>query len=157
DKPIEDVKSAYRAKLWQVLHNGCCLSDKIVINSGEGIGKTSEQLQLMAYEAQDDNCTAPEASIERFSGFSFRSRQQAERKAEEFRKAGYSIMIWRSFWDHYEAACLAEKQKIISRDEFTDANPKAIHLKIRAEQPSVFERLEQVRKGLWASSAAGFC
>ena len=41
DKPFQEIKKIYRDKLWHKFFQTRDLSDKIVVNSGEGIGKTS--------------------------------------------------------------------------------------------------------------------
>lgn len=153
DKPIQELKDRYRGKLWHQFFSSRDFSDKIVIISGEGIGKTSTLLPLLSYEAQDDNTISEAHGIERFAGFAFRSHQQAERKADEFRAKGYPVLVWRSFWEHYREACAAQQQTAIARDEFSDTSPKSVLLQITKDQPGVFERLEHVRKNLWSPTA----
>ena len=152
DKPLQEIQNAYREKLPYKFIQGRFWSDITIILSGEGIGKTSTILPQLLLEVRDE-AYAHNDDIERFGGFAFRSHKQAQRKAEEFRKAGCSVVIWRSFWDHYKEACTAEKQKTISKTEFNDASPKGTLLRICEEQPSVFERLERVRKNLWKETA----
>ena len=142
----------YRDKLWHPIFQSRDLSDKIVVNSGEGIGKTSTILPLLSDEAQDDALNHND-NIQRFSALAFRSHDQANRKAEEFQNAGYSVVVWRSFWDHYKEACTSENQKEIARDEFEDTSPKAVLAKIKKHQPLVFDHLEEARKALWQTPA----
>jgi len=48
---------------------------------------------------------------------------------------------------------LAEGQVPIPRDEFDDANPSDILLRVRCSQPEVFARLERARADLWTAPA----
>ena len=152
DKPLQEIKEIYRDKLWHEFFRSRDLSDKIVVNSGEGIGKTSTILPLLLDEAGDE-AMRHEDGILRFCALAFRSHEQARLKAEEFQNAGYSVVVWRSFWDHYKEACAILKQKEIARHEFTDTSPKAVLAKIKKRQRLVFDHLERARKALWQAPA----
>ena len=70
DKPFQEIKEMYRDKLWHQFFQRRDLSDKIVVNSGEGIGKTSTILPLLSDEAEDDALNHND-NIQRFSAVSF--------------------------------------------------------------------------------------
>ena len=66
---FEEIKEIYRDKLWHEFFQTRDLSDKIVVTSGEGIGKTSTILPLLSREAQDDALNHND-NIQRFSAVS---------------------------------------------------------------------------------------
>jgi hypothetical protein len=74
----------------------------MLIRSPEGIGKTScafGEIESEMVEAAGDRPS--------FACFAFRSVEQAEVKAEEYRQArtcGEAVVL-RSFWSLYEAEC----------------------------------------------------
>jgi hypothetical protein len=106
---------------------------------------------ILANEALED-AMAHNDRMERFSGYAFRSRNQANEKAQEFGRT-HRVRVIKTFWEHYTDASLAEGQVPIPRDEFDDVNPSDILLLIRQSQPDVFARLERLRADLWAGPA----
>ena len=88
---------------------------------------------------------------EQFGCFAFRSTEQAETKAKEYRRSGQyrKAVVLRSFWDHYRTACTTEKSEPIEQHEFPDHSLNGILREIKSKQPSVFERLEKRRRSLW--------
>lgn len=118
-----------------------------LIVSVEGIGKTTANLGILANQALDD-ALAHDDGVERFSGFAFRSRGQANEKAQEFGRS-HPVRVIKTFWEHYTEACSAEGQGPIPRDEFEEARPSDILGRIWQAQPEVFARLERARAALW--------
>jgi len=104
ETPRSDVIHKYRAKLSQ---SACAIrfgDHDVILVSVEGAGKTTAHLPILADEALDA-ASYRDDDIERFSGFAFRSREQARQRAAEFRRLGYRVTEIRSFWDHYSEAC----------------------------------------------------
>ena len=143
------AKRAYRAALVREVAQRSDLGDVVLIQSVEGIGKTTAHLSILANEALNDALTYGD-DIERFAAFAFRSRAQANEKAQEFGHA-HPVRVIKTFWEHYSDACLAEGQLTIPRDDFEEANPSGILLHIRNAQPEVFNRLERARAALWSA------
>ena len=137
----------YRSQLAAEIAQRDGLGEVCLIQSVEGIGKTTACLSILANDALED-ALAHDDGIERFSAFSFRSRQQAEVKAGEFGRS-HPVRHIKPFWSHYEDACAAEGVAPMPRDEFDDANPGDILLRIRNNQPGAFDRLERTRAALW--------
>jgi hypothetical protein len=141
------AKQAYRGALRREMAQRSDLGMVSIVTSVEGIGKTTAGLPILANEALED-ALAHSDGVERFSGFAFRSRNQAHEKAQEFGRT-HRVRVIKTFWEHYTDVSLAEGQVPIPRDEFDDANPSDILLRIRHSQPDVFARLEKVRADLW--------
>ena len=145
------AKRVYRDVLRREMAQSSDLGMVSIVTSVEGIGKTSAGLPILANEALED-ALAHNDGVERFSAFAFRSRNQANEKAQEFRRT-HRVRVIKTFWEHYTDASLAEGQVPIPRDEFDDANPSDILLRIRHSQPDVFARLERARADLWTDPA----
>jgi hypothetical protein len=143
------AKRGYRDVLRREMAQRSDLGMVSLVTSVEGIGKTTAGLPILANEALED-ALAHNDGVERFSGFAFRSRNQANEKAQEFRRT-HRVRVIKTFWEHYTEACLAEGQVPIPRDEFDGVNPSDILLNIRHSQPEVFARLEQSRADLWTA------
>jgi hypothetical protein len=122
-----------------------------LILSVEGIGKSTVHLKILADEALED-ALGHSDGIERFSGFAFRSRNQANEKAWEFART-CPVRVIRTFWEHYIEACSAEVQPVVPREEFEEAKPSEVLLRIRTTQPEVFAALERTRAALWSAPA----
>jgi hypothetical protein len=151
DQSLSALKERYRNKL------GCAVGrvrdlqcgHPIILRSGEGVGKTTAHIKFFPDEALDVASNSDSDGVERFIILAFRSRDQAEKRAEEYRQQGYRIRAVRTFWDHYERTCKALGDKPISRNEFDEVQPRDVLTRIREEQPRVFDRLEEVRRALW--------
>jgi hypothetical protein len=141
------AKRVYREVLGREMAQRSDLGMVSIVTSVEGIGKTTGCLPILANEALED-ALAHNDGVERFSGFAFRSRNQANEKAQEFGRT-HRVRVIKTFWEHYTDASLAGGQVPIARDEFDDANPSDILLRIHHSQPDVFARLEKVRADLW--------
>jgi hypothetical protein len=145
------AKQAYRDALGREMAQRSDLGMVSIVTSVEGIGKTTGCLPILANEALED-ALAHNDGVERFSGFAFRSRNQTNEKAQEFGRT-HRVRVIKTFWEHYTDACAGEGKVAIPRDEFDDANPSGILLRIRHSQPEVFARLERARADLWTAPA----
>jgi hypothetical protein len=144
---IDELKATYRKKLAL----SCMQSrafDKVIIQSGEGIGKTSALLPILIEEARDDACVLDANGAQHFAGMAFRSHEQVIKKAEELVAEGYSVFVYRSFWDYYEEACVRQRETPLPRD---GKSTFAVYQDIMKYQLNVFRVLEQTRKALWSS------
>ena len=119
--------------------------DLFVTRSPEGIGKTSGLFEEIALEIFDAALSRDPDQHEQFGCFAFRSTEQAEFKAEEYRQSGQyrKAVVLRSFWDHYRRACASEQSEPFQQHEFPDHSVHSILHHIKSKQPSVFERLEE--------------
>ena len=133
----------YRALLGREAAQRSDLGMVSLVVSVEGVGKTTAHLPIIANEALND-ALAHDDGIERFAGFAFRSRNQANEKAREFGRT-HPVRVIKTFWEHYADACLAEGEAAIPRDVFEEARPSDILHRIRDSQPRVFARLERAR------------
>src|SRR5262249_43267054 len=88
---------------------------------------------------------------QQFACVACRSTEQAETKAKEYRESGgyRNAVVLKSFWDHYKASCDAEGLPEIQQHEFPNHSDNGILSYIKSKQPSVLERLEHGRRGLW--------
>ena len=120
-----------------------------LVVSVEGIGKTTAHLPIIANEALND-ALAHDDGIERFAGFAFRSRNQANGKAREFSRT-HPVRVIKTFWEHYADACLAEGEAAIPRDVFEEARPSEFFSVFDIASPRVFARLERTREALWTA------
>jgi hypothetical protein len=126
------AKRVYREVLGREMAQRSDLGMVSIVTSVEGIGKTTGCLPILANEALED-ALAHNDGVERFSGFAFRSRNQANEKAQEFGRT-HRVRVIKTFWEHYTDASLAGGQVPIARDEFDDANPSDILLRIHHSQ-----------------------
>jgi hypothetical protein len=152
ESPRSDVIHKYRAKLSQSASAIRFGDNDVILVSVEGAGKTTAHLPILADEALDTAIDRQD-DIERFSGFAFRSREQARQRAAEFRRLGYDVSEIRSFRDHYSEACRHLNETEIPREEFEDISPAAVLKKIHNQQLKVYERLEATRRALWGDGA----
>jgi hypothetical protein len=148
------AKRAYREVLRREAAQRSDLGMASIILSVEGIGKTTAHLSILANEALND-ALAHSDRVERFAGFAFRSRRQAHDKAREFGRT-HPIRVIKTFWEHYNDACLHEGRGVIPRDEFEETNPGDILIRIRNAQTEVFARLEETRAALWGGPSERF-
>jgi hypothetical protein len=104
----------------------------------------------VAYEVFDAACSRP-LDKHQFGCFAFRSTEQAEAKAEEFRESGKyrQAIVLRSFWDHYRTVCEAESVQPLHQHKFPNHSINGILGHIKLHQPSVFRSLEKRRQRLW--------
>jgi hypothetical protein len=86
----------YRSQLAAEIAQRDSLGEVCLIQSVEGIGKTTACLSILANDALED-ALAHNDGTERFSAFSFRSRQQAEVKAREFGRS-HPVRHIKPFW-----------------------------------------------------------
>jgi hypothetical protein len=156
----ENILTEYRRRLqrsidalWFLLLNRC-----VVIKSVEGIGKSTirirklfEEMMEAVNSSLDDDVGRPD--VKRFSVFASRSTDQVKEKAFEIRNEGYRVHHLRTFWDYYEEVCTQQRQDRIPRHEFDERTPGTILDRIRKDQPSVYDGLEDIRKALWSDNA----
>ena len=109
-----DLKKTYRWKLGATLTEARIIPFPTVIKSVEGIGKTSGLRATLLYEALEHAMGVSQANADdnhdtynkqSFAAFAFRSRQQTEKKAKEFREANVPTMVVLPFWEHLRAVC----------------------------------------------------
>jgi hypothetical protein len=145
------ITSAYRQRLRRSISDARVFDQDLVIRSPEGMGKTSALYGEIASEIFDAALSRRPDQHEQFGCFAFRSNEQAEAKAEEYRRSGEyrKAVVLRGFWDHYGKACAAAGIKPLPQDEFPDHSPDGILREIKSRQPAVFEALEEQRRSLW--------
>ena len=146
-----ELKGTYRRKLDPTLSQALDHRLPRLIKSVEGIGKTSALQAILAemalQYAMDAHKTKEQGfHQESFAAFTFRSRDQAERKAKEFCKAGSPTVVIRPFWEHLRTACQELGLPEITRDGFDNLTLSSILQEI---DPQVYEHLEMQRKNLW--------
>jgi hypothetical protein len=145
----------YRTRLRQTLGDIRAFENPYVIKAVEGLGKTSAHFSPIALEVFDVAVAAYGRGdpTQRFSGFAFRSHDQARQKAEEYRAAGRKAVVVQSFWHHYEEACKESRQEPLPAHSFTDASPHGVLAEIRRKQLEIYTRLEERRKSLWKAGS----
>ena len=147
----EKLIEAYRHRLGETLGYLRTFSNPYVIKAVEGLGKTSAHFNPVALEALDNAIAAHPR--QRFSGFAFRSYDQARQKARECRERGHNAVIVQSFWQVYKEVCETKGLKPLSPHSFPDASAHGVLQRIQEEQPKVFDLLEQRRRSLWEEGA----
>ena len=149
----QQTTSQIRERLRGAISDARVFERDLLIRSPEGAGKTSKLFDEIALEILDAALSRP-LDQHRFACFAFRSTEQAEAKAQEYRNSGKyrKAVVLRSFWDHYRAACTMAGSEPILRHEFPDHSLNGVLRQIRSKQPSVFESLEECRLSLWVSS-----
>jgi hypothetical protein len=121
-----------------------------VVRTPEGLGKSTVLANVVMREAREE-ATNKADDVQRFAAFACRSKKQAADKAHEF-SGGYPAVVIRTFRDHYEECCEAEKLRPIPLEDMDEATPTSVLARIKREQPRVYERLEHQRKALWAEA-----
>ena len=146
-----ELRQRYRDKLRTFVRDVRIFDAPIVVRSGEGAGKTSAHVEILAAEAFDDAMRADE--IQRFGAFAFRSREQADVKAQELRRAGWQVLSVKPVNAHYEEACTSVGEKPLGRASHDELSPAEMIAQIRTEQPAVFAAMENVRRSIWTDGA----
>jgi hypothetical protein len=151
DKHIE----TYRTRLIRTLGQVRAFENPYVIKAVEGLGKTSAHFSPIALEAFDGAVDSYRRGdpTQRFSGFAFRSHDQARQKAEECRAAGHHAVVVASFWHHYEKVCEENRQEPLPAHSFADASSHGVLAEIKRKQPEIYTLLEERRKSLWKSGS----
>jgi hypothetical protein len=141
-KSAEELKGVYSNKLGQTIldFRSSFAGKPMLIKSVEGIGKTSGLIWTLVPEALDRAM----ASDRRFTAFAFRSRQQAEKKAEEFEERGYAAVAVKTFWNHLETVCDELDIDKIGRDDFEDHSAFAVLTELKARCKPAYDRLRAV-------------
>jgi hypothetical protein len=150
-QPRDQLAQTYRKNFTRIISNLRVFSNPYVIKSVEGFGKTTGHFPLIASEAFDGAVASyrGENVIQRFGCFAFRSHEQACQKAAEFRTTGRNAIVVQGFRRVYETTCSELGEHPLPVYFFHDASPHGILAEIRQEQPSVFERLEEIRTFIW--------
>lgn len=144
---LSELKDRYRRKMLSVIAHIRALGPRrMLVVSGEGVGKTSAHLRIFCEEV------LYQRRLTRFIGFAFRTRAQAEEKAAEFGEHVRTVLV-RPFWEHLEDACREVGRAPIVKDEFDELDLSLILGDIRRQAPDVFDALEARRKELWSASA----
>jgi hypothetical protein len=146
----DEAVSTYRERLWQIIDQAFPYNGHMLIRSPEGLGKTSALMEVIAGEIFDA-ALSREHEEKRFACFAFRSVEQAEKKAAEYRASGKyrKAVLVKSFWSHYGEACRRAGQSPLEQDDFFDYSLNGILSRIKSRQPTVFDALEQQRQRLW--------
>lgn len=151
DRGTAELQRRYRDKLRAAVRDARIFEAPIVIRSPEGIGKTRAQVDILAAEAFDDAMRDDE--VERFAAFAFRSREQADLKAQELRGAGRNVVSVKPFWEHHEEARRLCGQGPLDRSDLDELSPADVIARIRADQPRVFAAMEDDRRAIWTKGA----
>ncbi len=139
-----------RERLREAISDARVFERDLLICSPEGAGKTSRLFDEIALEIFDAALSRP-LGQHQFACFAFRSSEQAQAKAKEYRQTGEyrQAVVLRSFWYHYQNACTRAGSAPIPGYEFPDHSLNGILRQIKSKQPSVFEELEECRRSLW--------
>jgi len=145
---------AYRRKLGPFLVQAHMLPFPTVIKSGEGIGKTRILAGILAAEAFDHALEELGRNYNRqeFYTFAFRSRQQAEAKAKEFRANGRSAVAISPFWEHLRIVCEEMQVPPITKDTFDPLSLPSILVEIERRDKRVYDLMEERRRNLWVEA-----
>jgi hypothetical protein len=146
------LRKRYRDKFGLILVQATAFDrEPMLLTSGEGIGKSTALLRLLAASAFDRALTRRQASATRkFVAFAFRSRKQAEEKAEDFRQHGVSTLAVKTFWDHLGEACRETGIRPLGRDDFDEHTASHVLGELASQQPAVFDLMEARRSQLWS-------
>ena len=148
----DGLRKRYRNKFGQTLVQATAFdSEPMLLTSVEGIGKSTALLRILAASAFDRALARKQSSATRkFVAFAFRSRKQAEEKAEDFRQHGVSTIAVKTFWDHLAEACLDAGIRPLGRDDFDEHTASHVLEELASQQPGVFDLMEERRSQLWS-------
>jgi hypothetical protein len=146
----ERIISTSRERLRHAIHEARVFERNLLVRSPEGIGKTSALFGEIASEIFDAALSRP-LDKQQFACFAFRSTEQAEAKAKEYRESGKHrhAVVLSSFWDHYRKSCAEEKVEPLRQHQFPDHSVNGILGHLKLHQPEVFQSLEERRHSLW--------
>jgi hypothetical protein len=118
DEAAKNIIFTLRQRLWPAINQARVFSADMLIRSPEGIGKTSTLFNEVASEIFD----AALSNDRRFGCFAYRSNEQAEFKAQEYRasKDYRQAVVLVSFWEQYRRCCDQEGVNQIPKHEFPD-------------------------------------
>jgi hypothetical protein len=143
------IKSIYRQRLWSGIREARISQAPVVLNSAEGIGKTTSLFEELALEILDLAMSI--YPKQRFACIACRSIEQAEEKAKEYEESGKyrNAVVLMSVQKHYERKCKAQGVEPIPSHYFPDHSLNGFLGHIKSKQPEVFEALEKTRRELW--------
>ena len=127
-------------------------SGSYLIKSAEGFGKTTSHFSELRDDMRAIALAQPPGSpIEIFGCFAFRSYEQAEQKANEFRERNpdCNAAVIKSFNLIYKEFCEQEGEQPIDRVHAEGPTLSFYLAEIREHQPNVFDLLENYRTTLW--------
>ena len=132
-----------------------CSPGPYLMKSAEGFGKTSSHFPEIQFEMFDIASAQPWGSPALFGCFAFRSYQQAEEKANEFREQHPECnraAVIKSFHSIYREFCEQEDERPIDRGDAAESTLSSYLAEIRTHQPKVFDLLEDCRTTFWAEN-----
>jgi hypothetical protein len=148
-----EIRSHQREMLGRGLIQVRGFCDSYLIKTAEGFGKTTSHFQCIKGEMLDIAMALPSDSPEPFGCFACRSYQQAEQKADEFRRANpdyhWPVAI-KSFNSIYRDFCEQENEQPIDRAMAEESTLSSYLAEIKTHQPRVFDLLENYRTSFWA-------
>ena len=148
----ELIISTSRERLRHAIRQARVFERNLLVRSPEGIGKTSALFGEIASEIFDAALSRP-LDKQQFACFAFRSTEQAEAKAKEYRRlvrtGNRHAVVLSSFWDHYRKACAEQKVEPLQQHQFPDHSINGILGHLKLHQPKVFQALEERRSSLW--------
>ncbi|WP_336491286.1 hypothetical protein [Methylobacterium nigriterrae] len=149
--PVEQ-RSAVRRSLGETISYLRMLAagqNDILLESVEGVGKTSSFQRELAGEIFDDAMAADQHGGMSFACFAFRSLEQAQAKAAEYCSRYGGGVVIKGLWRIYEEACAATGGRALYRTELQTSSRGPLG-EIKRRQPMVFDAMEAVRKSLWS-------
>ena len=115
-----------------------CSPGPYLMKSAEGFGKTSSHFPEIQFEMFDIASAQPWGSPALFGCFAFRSYQQAEEKANEFREQHPECnraAVIKSFHSIYREFCEQEDERPIDRGDAAESTLSSYLAEIRTHQP----------------------
>ena len=146
------LRERYRNKFGPILVQATAFdSEPMLLVSVEGIGKSTALLRILAANAFDRALARRQSlATRKFVAFAFRSRKQAEEKAEDFRQHGVSTIAVKTFWDHLAEACRDAAIRPLGRNDFDEHTASHVLNELASQQPRVFDLMEARRSQLWS-------
>jgi hypothetical protein len=141
----------YRKNLHQILLQSTALGCPLLINSVEGVGKSTAVIDILSLKAFDTALNQTD-DVQRFAAIAFRSKQQAEQKSLELRKDGYSTIVLLPFWEHLRLACERLGVPSIGRDDFDNLALSVVLKHLKTINRRVYETLEERRQQVWSDA-----
>jgi hypothetical protein len=147
----EQLTNAYRQRFANIVNNVRVFADQcpVLIKSVEGLSKTTSHFRLIKMESFDDAVEAYNSNAHRFGCFAFRSYEQTEQKAKEFRAAGGHAVVIEGFQHSYERVCQQHHCKPLSLCTLSDGSLHTALAQIKTVQPGVYAALETHRQQMW--------
>jgi hypothetical protein len=143
-----------RQALPEVVERLRSFSGNYLLQLPEGIAKSTAHFGILNGEAVYTAIERGAIGFQSFTAFASRSAQQAAEKAKEYEAlTGGDAVVITPLRRAYEQECARAGEIPSWENEFRDGSLSGRLQRIKHQQPTVYARLEEYRRGLWSKGS----